>query len=145
MPLPLFMGKKVAKCHSKCFRILFFSYCLKFCLKASFLALVNFCVCVEVLRPSQQLRSCRAGQLPINTVAGQAFLSVARPTGIQLLVFFCSSVPVVLFDTPGISRCRSQNVSVESSSLLHHSKPPRGPNNCMFWAMIEAEGEVGYP
>ena len=38
----------------------------------------------------------------------------------QLLVFFCSSVPVVLFDTPGISRCRSQHVSVESSSLLHH-------------------------
>ena len=27
---------------------------------------------VEVLRPSQQLRSCRAGQLPINTVPGQA-------------------------------------------------------------------------
>ena len=24
-------------------------------------------------------------------------------------------------------------------------KPPRGLNNCMFWAMIEAEGEVGYP
>ena len=23
--------------------------------------------------------------------------------------------------TPGISRCRSQHVSVESSSLLHHS------------------------
>ena len=40
---------------------------------------------------------------------------------VQLLVFFCSSVPVVLFDTPGISRCRSQHVSVESSSLLHHS------------------------
>ena len=32
-----------------------------------------FClfVCVEVLRPSQQLRSCRVGQLPINTVPGQ--------------------------------------------------------------------------
>ena len=29
--------------------------------------------------------------------------------------------PVVLFDTPGISRCRSQHISVESSSLLHHS------------------------
>ena len=29
-------------------------------------------VCVEVLRPSQQLRSCRAGQLPIDTVPGQA-------------------------------------------------------------------------
>ena len=47
--------------------------------------------------------------------------SVAWPTGVQLLVFFCSSVPVVLFDTPGISRCRSQHVvSVESSSLFHH-------------------------
>ena len=29
-------------------------------------------VCAEVLRPSQQLRSCRAGQLPINTVPWQA-------------------------------------------------------------------------
>ena len=48
-------------------------------------------------------------------------LSVAWPTGVQLLVFFCSSVPVVLFDTPGISRCRSQHVFVESSSLLHRS------------------------
>ena len=52
---------------------------------------------------------------------GRIFLSVAWPTGVQLLVFFCSSVPVGLFDTPGISRCRSQHVSVESSSLLHHS------------------------
>ena len=48
-------------------------------------------------------------------------MSVAWPTGVQLLVFFCSSVPVVLFDTPGISRYRSQHVPVESSSLLHHS------------------------
>ena len=34
----------------------------------------EFCLfaCVEVLRPCQQLRSCRAGQLPINTVPGQA-------------------------------------------------------------------------
>ena len=29
-------------------------------------------VCVEVLWPSQQLRSCQAGQLPINTIPGQA-------------------------------------------------------------------------
>ena len=29
-------------------------------------------VCVEVLRPSQQLRSCQTGQLPINTVPGKA-------------------------------------------------------------------------
>ena len=42
-------------------------------------------------------------------------MSVAWPTGVQPLVFFCSSVPVVLFDPPGISRCRSQHVvSVES-------------------------------
>ena len=54
------------------------------------------------------------------SVSNGAFLSVAWPTGVQLLVFFCSSVPVVLFDTPGISRCRSQHISVESSSLLHH-------------------------
>ena len=32
-----------------------------------------------------------------------SFLSVAWPTGVQLLVFFCSSVPVMLFGTPGIS------------------------------------------
>ena len=49
-------------------------------------------------------------------------LSVAWPTGVHLLVFFCSRVPVVLFDTPGISRCQSQHVvSVKSSSLFHHS------------------------
>ena len=29
-------------------------------------------------------------------------MSVAWPTGVQLLVFFCSSVPVVLSDTLGI-------------------------------------------
>ena len=34
---------------------------------------------------------------------------------------YLSFVPVVLFDTPGIFRCRSQHDSVESSSLLHHS------------------------
>ena len=50
-----------------------------------------------------------------------AFLSVGWPIGVQLLVFFSSSVPVVLFDTPGISKCRSQHVSVEPSSLFHHN------------------------
>ena len=54
-------------------------------------------------------------------VGAGAILSVAWPTGVQLLVFFCCSVSVVLFDTPGISRCRSQHVSVEFSSLFHHS------------------------
>ena len=49
-----------------------------------------------------------------------AFLSVAWPAGVRLLVFFCSGVPVVLFGTPGISRCRFWRISVGSSSLLHH-------------------------
>ena len=48
-------------------------------------------------------------------------LSVAWLTGIQLLVLFCSSVPVVLFGARGVSGCRSRRVSVESSSLLHRS------------------------
>ena len=64
---------------------------------------------------------------------------------------------------PGISRCRSQHVSDESSSLFHHSIylwficfpwwsidelenfHVNRTTKCMFWAMIEAEGEVGYP
>ena len=42
---------------------------------------------------------------------------------IELVPDYCLSFyfPVVLFDTPGISRCRSQHVSVESLSLFHHS------------------------
>ena len=47
-----------------------------------------------------------------------AFLSVAWPAGVRLLVFFCSGVPVVLFGAPGVSGCRSRRVSVGSSSLL---------------------------
>ena len=54
--------------------------------------------------------------------SGKALGSDAWPTRVKLLVFICSSVPVVLFDTPGISRCRSQHVvSVQSSSLFHPS------------------------
>ena len=44
-------------------------------------------------------------------------MSVAWPTGVKLLVFFCSSVSVVLFDTPGVSRCRSQHVFLSSPHL----------------------------
>ena len=36
------------------------------------LCMESLFVCVEVLRPSQQLRTCQAGQLPISTVPGQA-------------------------------------------------------------------------
>ena len=42
------------------------------------------------------------------------------PTGVQLLVFFFQCFSGLL-DTPWISRCRSQHVSVESTSLFHHS------------------------
>ena len=76
------------------------------------------------------------------------FLSVAWPTGVQLLVFFCSSFPVELFDTQRISRCRSQHVvSVESWSLFRHSIylwfvcfpwwsiDELENNNYMFWAI----------
>ena len=41
-----------------------------------------------------------------------------RGSTVGFLLLQCSSGVV---DTPGISRCRSQHVSVESSSLLHHS------------------------
>ena len=43
-------------------------------------------------------------------------MSVSWLTADQLMVFFCSSIPVVLFDNPGtnVSTC-----SVESSSLLN--------------------------
>ena len=51
------------------------------------------------------------------TVNNVAFLSVVWPTGVQLLVFFCSGVPVVLFDTPGIPRCRSQHLFQSSPHL----------------------------
>ena len=55
-------------------------------------------------------------------VGPELFCLLLGPPGFQLLVFFCSSVPVVLFDTSGISRCRSQHVvSVKSSFLFHHS------------------------
>ena len=36
---------------------------------------------------------------------------------VQLLVVFCSSIPVVLFDTPGISKYRSQHVFLSSPHL----------------------------
>ena len=48
----------------------------------------SFCfVCVEVLRPSQQLRSCRAGQLPTNTVPGQVKILVNSTHGTRACGF----------------------------------------------------------
>ena len=33
---------------------------------------INMFVCVDILQHRHQLRSCLAGQLPVNTVLGQA-------------------------------------------------------------------------
>ena len=84
---------------------------------SNFASLFN---CTPVGRASDSMMAPTLSYLFLLVWAG-AFLSVAWPTGVQLLVFFCSSVPLVLFDTPGITRCRLQHVSCESSSLLHHS------------------------
>ena len=52
----------------------------------------------------------------------ERFCLLLGPPGFNCWFSFCSSVPEVLFDTPGISGCRSQHVvSVKSSSLFHHS------------------------
>ena len=78
---------------------------------------VNLSSIVQHFSPIIYYRS----QLSLNVF----FFVCCSPTGVQLLVFLCSSVPVVLFDTPGISRCRSQHfVYVKSSSLFHHSIYP---------------------
>ena len=33
----------------------------------------------------------------------------------------------------------------EDGEISTSKQTARGPKNCMFWAMIEAEGEVGIP
>ena len=55
--------------------------------------LLVLCVCVEVLRPSQQLRSCRASQLPINTVPGQFTKSIASAFRELLSIYVFSYFP----------------------------------------------------
>ena len=44
-----------------------------------------------------------------------------------------------LFQANTVVLVISQNIELINKHLI------RGPNNCMFWAMIEAEGEVGRP
>ena len=84
-----------------------------------------------------------------------------RGSNVGFILLQCSSGVV---RHPGISRCRSQHaVSIESSSLFHHSTylwftcfpwwstdeldnlHAYRTTNYMFWAIIEAEGEVGVP
>ena len=56
---------------------------------------------------------CNAWGLKVN-VAKTKVLIFEQSNRVQLLVFFCSSVPVMLFGTPGISGCRSRHVPVVS-------------------------------
>ena len=48
-------------------------------------------VSVEVLQPCQQLKSCRAGQLPINTVSGQAL-------SYEVVNHYLASTPPIVTD-----------------------------------------------
>ena len=81
-------------------------------------------ITVNNLLPS--LIACRWGsdgpdiKLFILVGWGRRIFVCCLSAGVQLLVFFCSSAPVVLFSTPGISRCRSQHVV----SLFHRSIYP---------------------
>ena len=71
--------------------------------------------CTPVGRASDTVMDPTNKATYFSRLGPELFVSVAWPTWVQLLIFFCSSVPVVLFDNPGIARCRSQHVvSVES-------------------------------
>ena len=63
--------KRVHLCIQVCSRIQIGSMWKQLMGHRNMFRLENLSVCVEVLRPSQQLRSSRAGQLPINTVPMQ--------------------------------------------------------------------------
>ena len=77
--------------------------------------------CTPVGRVSDSMMAPRYKAIYFSWFGPELFCLLHGPPGFNCWFFFCSSVPVVLFDTPGISRCRSPHVSVESSSLLHHS------------------------
>ena len=54
-------------------------------------------------------------------VGAGLILSVAWSFGVQLVVSFCSGISVVLFYHPRNLEMSQYVVSVESSSLIHHS------------------------
>ena len=77
--------------------------------------------CTPVGRASDSMMA-RHKAIHFSWLGPELFCILLGPPGLNCFFFFCSSVPVVLFDTPGISRGRSQHfVSVESSSLARHS------------------------
>ena len=67
------------------------------------------------------------------------FLIVTQDLQVSVATRFCR---VLIF-----ASSRYLSVIYLFHAMIHWwvRKLPRGPNNCMFWAMIEAEGEVGYP
>ena len=63
---------------------------------------------------AKPLRWSRLITIHLDVLGWIFFMSVSRPTGNQL-VFFCSNIPVVLLDTPGIIM-----FSVKFLSLWHY-------------------------
>ena len=84
-------------------------------------------------------------------------MSVSRPTGDQLEVFYCSSIPVMMFDTPGISMCLNIlfllclhlcfiigficNIFVARHALWMRYKTPTRTKQIYGFTTLEAEDE----
>ena len=104
--------------------------------------------------------------ISLKSLAGQllngTMMSIATYFELAFIKFYIGTMlSSAIYLRFQMHRCFKNGFENESSSLLHHSiylwficftwwsmhwwvrKPSRGPNNCMFWAMIEAEGEVG--
>ena len=77
--------------------------------------------CVSALEGDEGLVSWYF--LPLSSTMGKLFVIVPWARSLDMLVIIIGKVVAKLSvqKYPGISRCRSQHVSVESSSLLHHS------------------------
>ena len=86
-------------------------------------------------------------------------MSVSQHNGVQLVVLFCSSIPVVLFDNPGISKCHNTlfllsphlcftigficDLSVARNGSWMSKIPPHGPNRYMFLPLWRLRAGVG--
>ena len=73
--------------------------------------LKKFLVQIQTLYFRNNLEGSNGQWVYIPSSTLDMYTHLAWPTGVQLLVFFCSSVPVVLFYTPGISRYRNMFLS----------------------------------
>ena len=66
--------------------------------------------------------------IQFSSCGSELALSLAWFSGAQLIVFFCSGISVVLFNSPGISKCHN-TLFLSFISLIHY-----GPNSylCVF-------------